>query len=56
MLDGTGLCVADHIVVDEDQGLSKEWGPMERYCHLLEDGKAKASSGKTTYLLASFPF
>jgi hypothetical protein len=57
VLDEIGLCVDDHIIEDEDQGFSKskEWGPMGWYCHLLEDGKAKASNGKTIYLLPLVP-
>ena len=43
LLDETGRSIVEHIVVDEDQGPSKEWGPHGWYCHPLPSDIAKAA-------------
>ena len=47
LLNETAMAVVDHIVEDEDQGPSKEWGPYLWYRHPTEDQIKLACSGKT---------
>ena len=50
LLDETGTQVIDHIIEDEDQGPSKEWGPYGWYRHPSPSDVIKAGNGKTVYL------
>ena len=50
LLDETNSKVIDHIVEDEDQGPSKEWGPFGWYHHPMEEQIQKACGGKTIEL------
>ena len=50
LLDEINSTVIDHIVEDEDQGPSKEWGPFGWYCHPTEEQIQKAGGGKTIEL------
>ncbi len=47
LMDETGSIVVEHIVEDEDQGPSKEWGPYGWYRHPSQDEAAKGCEGKT---------
>jgi hypothetical protein len=47
LLHETGAVVVDHIVEDEDQGPSKEWGVYGWYRPPTEDSIREASIGKT---------
>ncbi len=47
LLHETATVVIDHIVEDEDQGPSKEWGPYGWYRHPTEEQIKEASIGKT---------
>ena len=50
LLDETGTTVVEHIIEDEDQGPSKEWGPHGLYRHPSQEDIAKVSKGKTVYV------
>ena len=50
LLDETGSILVEHIVENEDEGLSKERGPHGWYHHPSRLEIAKASNGKTVYL------
>ena len=47
LLDETGNTVVEHIIEDEDQGPSKEWGCYGWYRHPSEDNISKGCDGKT---------
>jgi hypothetical protein len=49
-LDETARQVINHIVEDEDQGPSKEWGPFGWYRHPTKEQLNKACDGKTIQL------
>jgi hypothetical protein len=59
LLDETGRIIVKHIVEDDDQGLSKEWGLYGWYHHPLPSDIAKAAlstvEGKTVYLSPTDP-
>ncbi len=55
LLDETGTTVVEHIIEDEDQGPSKEWGPHGWYHHPSREDIAKVSKGKTVYVGLSVP-
>ena len=50
LLDETGTSIVQHIVEDDDQGPSKEWGPYGWYHHPTPRQINIASQGKTVYL------
>ena len=50
LLDETGKTLVEHIMEDEDQGPSKEWGPHGFYHHPSTEDISKASDGKMVYL------
>jgi len=50
LLDETASQVIDHIVEDEDQVSSKEWGPYGWYRHPTEEQIKKACDCKTIHL------
>jgi hypothetical protein len=50
LFDEINSKVIDHIVEDEDQGPSKEWGPFGCYRHPTEEHIQKACGGKTIEL------
>ena len=50
LLDETGTSIVQHIVKDDDQGPSKEWGPYGWYRHPTPCQINIASQGKTVYL------
>lgn len=47
LLDETGNTIVEHIVEDEDQGPSKEWGTYGWYRHPSQDDISKGCDGKT---------
>ena len=47
LLHETAAVVVDHIVEDEDQGPSKEWGPYGWYCHPTKQQIEAACIGKS---------
>ena len=47
LMDETGNVLVEHIVKDEDQGPSKEWGSYGWYHHPSQDDIAKGCEGKT---------
>jgi hypothetical protein len=55
LLDETGSILVEHIVENEDEGPSKEWGPHGWYRHPSNEEIAKASDGKTVYLSPETP-
>lgn len=55
LLDETGSILVEHIVENEDEGPSKEWGPHGWYRHPSRLEIAKASDGKTVYLSPETP-
>ncbi len=59
LLDETGRSIEEHIVEDEDQGPSKEWGPHGWYCYPLPLDIAKAAlfaaKGKSVQLSTTVP-
>jgi hypothetical protein len=50
LLDETASQVIDHIVEEEDQGPSKQWGPYGWYHHPTEEQIKKSCDGKTIQL------
>jgi hypothetical protein len=54
LLDERGISVVEHIVEDEDQGPSKEWGEYNWYRHPTVEDVSKASEGKTVWLSPEF--
>jgi hypothetical protein len=50
LLDETGTSIVQHIVEDDDQGPSKEWGPYGWYRYPTPRQVNIASQGKTVYL------
>ena len=50
LLDETGNKIVEHIVEDEDQGPTKEWGPFGWYRHPTTEDISKASNGKSVWL------
>jgi hypothetical protein len=59
LLDETGRSIVEHIVEDEDQGPSREWGPYGWYPSPLPSDIAKAASnaakGKSVQSSPSVP-
>jgi hypothetical protein len=49
LMDETGNVLVEHIVEDEDQGPSKEWGPFGWYRHPSPDDIANGCEGKTAH-------
>ncbi len=47
LMDETGNVLVEHIVEDEDQGPSKEWGSLGWYRHPSQEDIAKGCEGKT---------
>jgi hypothetical protein len=47
LLNETGSSIVDQIVEDEEQGPSKEWGPMGWYRHPTEESIQQAAGGET---------
>jgi hypothetical protein len=55
LLDETGSNIIEHVVEDEDQGPSKEWGQYGWYRHPMMENISKASEGKTVWLSPTVP-